>query len=135
MRSPVLVHKSATVLATKEGGISELKVLIVVKNRTGKELKNVAIIDKVPHIADVLKDFEMGTLHPIKVLKHEKKGTLIKWGVKEFDAFEERVLAYKIKTRLSVLGEFKLPVVVVKFETLTGARRSTHSNTVSIIGA
>jgi len=135
LRSPIVVHKSATVLATKEGGISELKVLVVMKNRTGKELKNVSIIDKVPHIADVLRDFEMGTLHPVNILKHEKKGTLIKWELKDLDKFEERVLAYKIKSRLSVLGEFKLPVVVVKFETKSGQKRSTHSNMVSIVGA
>ena len=135
IRSPILVHKSAVVLATKEGGISELKILIVVKNRTGKELKNVSIIDKVPHIADVLREFEMGTLHPVNILKHEKKGTLIKWELKDLDTFEERVLAYKIKSRLSVLGEFKLPVVVVKFETKSGQKRSTHSNMVSIVGA
>jgi hypothetical protein len=93
----------------------------------------VNIIDKVPHIAEVLKDFEMGTLHPTKVLKHAKKGTLIKWEVKELDKFEERVLAYKIKSRLSVLGEFKLPVAVAKFSTLSGKERSTHSNSVSLI--
>lgn len=135
LRSPMIIHKSATVLSTKEGGISELKVLIVVKNRTGKEVKDVMIIDKVPNIADVLNDFEMGTLHPSKVLKHEKMGTLIKWNVPEFDRFEERVLAYKIKSRLSVLGEFKLPVVVVRFAASGGRKRSAHSNTVSLIGA
>lgn len=135
LRSPIIVHKSATVLATKEGGISELKVLIVVKNRTGKAVKDVSVIDKVPHIANVSKDFEMGTLHPSKVLKHEKKGTLIKWEVEELDRFEERVLAYKIKSKLSVLGDFKLPVAVVRFASKTGKERSTHSNSVTLVGA
>ncbi len=135
LRSPIIIHKSATVLATKEGGISELKVLILLKNRTGRPVKNVTIIDKVPHIADVMREFEMGTLHPSKVLKHEKKGTLIKWEIKEFDRFEERVLAYRIKSRLSVLGEFKLPVVVVRYTAPTGRMRSTHSNAVTLVGA
>jgi len=135
LRSPILIHKSATVLATKEGGISDLKVLIVVKNRTPASVKSVSIIDKVPHIADVLREFEMGTLHPTKVLKHEKKGTLIKWELKELERFEERVLAYKIKSRLSVLGQFRLPVVVVRYESATGRMRSTHSNAVTLVGA
>lgn len=134
LRSPIIIHKSATVLATKEGGISELKVLILVKNRSANAVKDVTIIDKVPHIADVMKEFEMGTLHPSKVLKHEKKGTLIKWAVPEFDKFEERVLSYKIKSRLSVLGEFKLPVVIARFVSASGRRRSAHSNAVSLIG-
>jgi hypothetical protein len=134
LRSPVIVHKSATVLATKEGGISELKVLIVLKNRSGKKLKGVNVIDKVPHIADVSREFEMGTLHPTKMLKHEKKGTLIKWEMKELDKFEERVLAYKIKSRLSILGDFRLPVSVVKFTTPSGKERTSHSNSVTLMG-
>jgi len=134
LRSPVVVHKSATVLATSEGGISEIKVLIVVKNRAPAALKKVMIIDKVPHIAEVAREFEMGTLHPTKVFRHEKKGTLIKWELKELDKFEERVLAYKIKSRLSVLGEFKLPVTVVRHA--AGKRtRAAHSNVVTLVGA
>lgn len=135
LRSPIIIHKSATVIATKEGGISELKVLIIVKNRSGKEIKDVTILDKVPHIADVSKDFEMGTLHPSKVLKHDKKGTLIKWEIRELDRFEERVLAYKIKSRLSVIGAFTLPIVVVRFATKGGRKRSSQSNSVRLIGS
>ena len=135
LRSPVVVHKSATVLSTKEGGISELKVLIILKNRSPKPVKGVTVIDKVSHIADVLREFEMGTLHPTKVFRHDKKGTLIKWEVKELDRFEERVLAYKIKSRLSVLGDFRLPVAVVKYKAVSGKEKSTHSNSVTLIGA
>ena len=135
LRSPITLHKSATVLATKEGGISELKVLIVLKNRTGKVIKGVNVIDKVPHIADVSREFDMGTLHPTKMLKHAKKGTLIKWEMKELDKFEERVLAYKIKSRLSILGDFKLPVTVVKFASRSGRERSSHSNSVTLVSA
>lgn len=134
LRSPVVLHKSATVLATKEGGISELKVLIVLKNRTGKAVKDVNVIDKVPHIADVSREFDMGTLHPTKMLKHAKKGTLIKWEMKELDKFEERVLAYKIKSRLSILGDFRLPVTVARFASKSGKERSTHSNSVTLMG-
>ncbi len=134
-RSPVVVHKSASVIATKEGGISELKVLIVLKNRSGKAVKRIDAIDKVPHIAEVSKDFEMGSLHPVKVLKHDQKGTLIKWEIAELDKLEERVLAYKIKTKLSVLGQFRLPVVVVKFAKKDGKEHTTRSNAVTLMSS
>jgi hypothetical protein len=132
LRSPIVLEKNATVLATKEGGISELKILIVLKNRSRKKVDNVAVIDKVSHIAEVKKEFELGTLKPSKVLKHAKKGTLIKWEMEEIDPHEERILAYKIRSKLSVLGEFTLPVAVVKYRGISGRERVSHSNTVTL---
>lgn len=132
LRSPLVLEKNATVLSTKEGGISELKILIVLKNRSMKRVEKVSVIDKVPHIAEVSKEFELGTLKPTKVLKHDMKGALIKWELEELDGGEERILAYKIKSKLSVLGEFTLPLAVVKFKGLSGNERASHSNTVTL---
>ena len=42
---------------------------------------------------------------------------------------------YKIKSKLSIIGEFKLPVVVVKFMTKSGKERSTHSNAVTLLSS
>ena len=60
---------------------------------------------------------------------------MIKWEVKELEGFEERVLAYKIKSRLCVLGDFRLPVAVVRYKAVSGKERSTHSNSVTLVGA
>ncbi len=132
LRSPIILEKNATILSTKEGGISELKILIILKNRSRKKIQAVSILDKVSHIADVKKEYELGTLKPSKVLRHDRKGTLIKWDLAELDSHEERILSYKIKSKLSVLGEFTLPVAVVKFRGLSGKERASHSNTVTL---
>jgi hypothetical protein len=131
-RSPLVVRKSAVVIAAREGGMSELKVLIEVANRSTKPVKDVRVLDKVPHIAEVVKDFEVGTIRPSKVVHDDKKGTLLKWTLDELDAGEERVITYKIRSKLSILGQMRLPVAVTKCMTARGERK-TKSN-ISQIG-
>ena len=131
-RSPLVVRKSAVVIAAREGGMSELKVLIEVANRSTKPVKDVRVLDKVPHIAEVVRDFEVGTIRPTKIVQDEKKGTLLKWTLEELDAGEERVITYKIRSKLSILGQMRLPVAVTKCITSRGERR-TKSN-ISQIG-
>jgi len=133
LRSPLVVRKSAVVIAAKEGGMSELKVLIEVANRTTKPVKHVQILDKVPHIAEVVRDFEVGTMRPTKIAHDEKKGTMIKWVIDELDSREERVISYKIRSKLSILGQMRLPVAVTKCEPKPGRVRKTKSN-ISQIG-
>lgn len=127
-RSPIIISKSAFVVSTREGGISEFKVLLEIKNRSAKPLKNVNILDSIPHMVDVTKDFEAGSLHPVSIMKHGT-GTLLKWAIDSLDGYEERVITYKIKSKLSILGSLTLPVAVAKFDTPFGHKRSTASNT------
>ncbi|HSU73131.1 MAG TPA: hypothetical protein VLJ21_04770, partial [Candidatus Binatia bacterium] len=87
-RSPLVVRKSAVVIAAREGGMSELKVLIEVANRSSKPVKDVRVLDKVPHIAEVVRDFEVGTLRPTKIVHDDKKRTLMKWTLDELDSDE-----------------------------------------------
>jgi hypothetical protein len=132
-RSPLVVRKSAVVIAADEGGMSELKVLIEVSNRSTKPVKHVEVLDKVPHIATVVREFELGTIRPVKINHTEKKGTLIKWVLDELDGGEERVITYRIRSKLSILGSMRLPIGVTKFKTKSGRERSIKSN-ISQIG-
>ena len=131
-RSPLVIRKSATVVSTREGGISELKVLLEVKNRSGKPIHHTNIVDLVPRIAELIKDNEVGTIAPSKTIRHEKKGTIVKYEVGDILPFEERVISYRLKSSLSILGGVSLPVAVARFTTATGKERSTSSNAASI---
>ena len=129
LRSPLVIRKSATVLSTREGGISELKILLELKNRTGKPIHQTGVVDLVPRIAELLKEYDVGTLTPVKVIRHERKGTIIKYEVGDIMPYEERVISYKVKSTLSILGGVSLPVAVSRFTTATGRERTTSSNT------
>lgn len=131
-RSPVILRKTATVIATKEGGISELKVIIEIVNRSKKPIKHAKVIDTVPRLAELAKDYDIGMLKPEKIIKHEKKGSLLKWDIDQVDPGEERVISYKIKSKLSILGGVTLPSAAAKFQ--VGKRHRTANSNSPVIG-
>jgi len=126
-RSPIVIRKTASNIEKLEGGISELKVVINIKNRGARPLKDVLIVDKIPNIADVEKELYIGTLQPIKILKHEKKGSIVKWIIDDLGSGEERVISYRIKSRLSILGDFNLPPTTAKFK-MGNSQKFSKSN-------
>lgn len=108
-RSPIVVRKGVANVGMNEGGISEVKVFIRVKNRSGKPIRDIEVVDNVPHIAHVEKELSVGSMQPHAILQHPKRGIIIKWNVESIEPGDERVLSYKMKSRLAILGEFNLP--------------------------
>ncbi len=104
-RSPMAMRKEAKNITKKEGGIFSLKVVLHIKNRSNKKIEDIELREVIPNIASIEKDISIGTLRPSKILRHEKKGSIIKWDIDHLDVGEERVLSYKIKARLPILGE------------------------------
>ena len=86
-RSPMVLYKDAFVVGKEAEGVSDMKVKILVKNRTRSAVKNLRIIDKVPSIAEVVEKEHLGTMRPSKVIRHGKKGTIIKWDIEGFEPF------------------------------------------------
>ncbi len=115
-RPSIMIKKSAIVIGRKHGGISDLSVRMAVVNRGKANVKDIVLTDKLPNLVDLYKDFEEGTLRPSSILKHEKKGTIMKWQIRTLEPGEERIIHYKVKTRLSILGSLSLPVTVAKFK-------------------
>ena len=113
-RSPIIVRKSIANIGLTDGGISEAKVVIRVKNRSSKPIASIEVMDNLPHIAHVEKDLSIGSMQPHAILKHPKKGLMIKWTVETLEPGDERVLSYRMKSRLSILGEFNLPAATAR---------------------
>lgn len=113
-RSPIVVRKGIANVGMSEGGVSEAKVVVRVKNRSAKQITNIEVTDNVPHIAHVEKELSIGSMQPHAVLQHPKKGLMIKWIIETLEAGDERVLSYRMKSRLSILGEFNLPVATAR---------------------
>lgn len=129
LRSPLSLTKSA--LSTKKDAtLSDLKITLHLKNLTKKPLKNIEVLDLIPGIADIEKSLDIGTLRPQEI-KHTKKGTLVKWHLAEIEAKEDRLITYKVRSHLKILGTFKLPrakLVYIK----KGRKRNVYSNTFRI---
>lgn len=114
LRSPIIVKKGIANIGVTEGGVSEAKVVIRVKNRSGKQISGIEIADNLPHIAHVEKELSIGSMQPHAVLAHPKKGVMIKWSIEALEPGDERVLSYKMKSRLAILGEFNLPAATAR---------------------
>ena len=127
LRPPILVKKEVSHVGTSEGGISDIKVMLFVKNRTGNVIEDISIIEKIPHLASIGKEFQVGTLMPSKVMQNPKKGTLVRWDLQTLESHEERIITYKIKSKLSILGGLTLPATIVKYS-VRGRESKTKSN-------
>jgi len=82
----------------------------------------------VPHLADYFKEDHVGSLAPARVAK-TKNGTMIKWEIPQLEPFEERIITYKIRTQLNILGGLHLPKVTGRFKSDKGRNRITKSQT------
>jgi len=112
-RSPITVVKKVSVIGSDAGGITELKVVVELINRSRKVVRNLHVMDLTPKLTDV-QQFKENMLSPSKIV-HNEKGTLVRWDIDMMESGEHRILMYKMRTRLHVVGGMTLPVVAVKF--------------------
>ncbi len=130
-RSPLVLHKKVTDTEHKEGGITKLKILVNVKNRTDKKLKHIVIVDKVPKLLSIDKHTTIGSLTPSKIKKNSKHDTLIRWDVGELMPGEERVISYYLKSDLHILGGMTLQPAMATFK-IAGKKWTPRSNRVHV---
>lgn len=127
-RSPLIAVKEAISLKEAgEEGSSTTKVRIFVKNRTGKQLSGVNVIDRVPSLATYKPQASLGSVSPTKVVT-SPKGTMLKWELDLLEPYEERILSYGLHSQLKILGKMTLPPAKVKFSTKNG-ERATYTRT------
>ncbi len=133
LRSPLIARKEAKIIGSFEKGVSEIKVMVHLKNRSQKELEHIRITEKIPRLVRFEKKSYVGTLAPDKIIEHAKIGTTIRWDISSLEPFEERIITYKIKSKLNIVGGFSLPKVILRFETAGGNERLVYSNKCRII--
>ncbi|MEK6863295.1 MAG: hypothetical protein AABW53_01220 [Nanoarchaeota archaeon] len=129
VQSPISVQKTATTSRSNEDGtLSEVKITLELRNHSKKLIKEVIVTDLVPSIANIDRGLELGTLKPQEI-KQTKMGTKVTWSLAELDSHEQRLISYKIKAKLNILGTFSLPRATVEFKRKKGSRLSkAYSN-------
>lgn len=131
-RSPVVMFKSAKIVSSTEHGVTDVKVKLHVKNRSGKTIRNIKIIDKYPKLMMLKDESVLGSLKPTKLLSGDKTYNLLTWDIEMLDPYEERLIVYKLKSELNIVGNISLPASKIKFHTASG-ERSYLSNKVILI--
>lgn len=131
-RSPVVVKKETATMHTDKDGKTKIKVLLHLKNRTMHLVDTVEITDKIPAVAEIEKHFELGTMKPEKILKHEKQGTVLVWKIPHLEAYEERIITYKVLSMYQIIGNFELPATTVQFKNKKQQLITVRSNAVKV---
>jgi hypothetical protein len=111
-------------------GGKEITISLHLKNKKRKKIKDITVHDTVPPLAAVVKKFD--TLVP--TVKRKDTGTELTWHIKELRPKEERVLTYKIKPTIDVLGKLKLPKAHATYKTGKDKKSRVLSKTVSLMG-
>jgi hypothetical protein len=93
---------------TKE---KEITISLEVRNRTKHEIKDILIRDFVPSIATVVEKFD--TLRP--TLRKVAGGTELIWRLDYLKPLEERVLTYKVRPSIDIIGTLKLPKALMRY--------------------
>ncbi len=128
VKSPIVLRKRAVITKSDdEGALSEVKVTLEVVNKLRKPINDLEIIDLVPAIANVEKSLELGTLKP-HAIKHTKLGTKVVWSMAEIDGLEHRLITYKVKAKLNILGTFSLPRASLHYKKAKGKKGKVFSN-------
>jgi hypothetical protein len=119
-RSPIVIEKQAFVMKQLEEGVSEIKVRLYIKNRAKKQVYNINISDMLPRITEHVPTTQLGSLKPTKITKTSSKGTILNWHFESLDVLEERIVTYKMKSTLRIVGDLTLPKSKVKYENSEG---------------
>jgi len=128
VQPPVVLRKKAvTTRGGEEGTLSEIKITLELENVSSTPLKEVTVTDLVPAIVNVERSLDLGTLRP-KEIVHTKHGTKVTWSLVELDAHEHRIITYKVRAKLNILGTFSLPRAVVEFGKGSRRKGKAYSN-------
>lgn len=130
----VIIRKKVIDVIKKEEGISEIKVALIVRNISSKKVKNVRVSDVIPKIASYVNEEIAGSMVPSKVRSYELMGTHLEWEIPELSGTEERIIRYKIRTKIGIIGSFKLPSAEVRYESKSGKRMASCSSK-TVVGA
>jgi len=106
----------------------EIPIIIEVKNKSRKIMRNVIIQDSLPLMTKLVKRFE--TMKP-QVRKLKKSIELI-WRFDKLNPGEERVLIYYIKPIVSISGSFSLPSAKLIYYTEKNDKKVMISNSLTI---
>jgi hypothetical protein len=125
----VIIKKRMYKIRKTADGHSELKILILLKNGRSKEIHSVKILDVLPSIIEPTEEF--GTLKPEKIQQGTKGKRLI-WEIGSLAPHEERIISYKVKSKIRLIGETTLPQATVHYTTKEGKVKTEHSTSIQI---
>jgi hypothetical protein len=126
----VVLKKRIFRVKEDEHGISEFKILLHLRNGSKKTLRDVKVLDILPYMVSSTNEF--GTLKPTTIQKGKQSIRMV-WELGDLEPKEERVISYKVKSKMNLLGEVRLPAAVVQFIDKRGVLQELKSLKLRVI--
>jgi uncharacterized protein YqfB (UPF0267 family) len=102
---------------------NEILVTLEVKNRSMSTIRDIVVKDFVPNIAKVVTRFE--TIKPSA--REAREGTELTWHFDSLHAQEERIVTYRIRPVMDIVGTLRLPTATMHYATKNKVKRDTVS--------
>lgn len=115
LHKTVAIKKQLYHVNDRESGISELKVILRIKNK-GNPLRHIRVVDIIPGL--LKPSSEYGTLKPSEVQK-TYTGTRLVWDISLLDIGDERILSYKLESKTNLFSTIILPPAAVIYKKLS----------------
>ena len=110
-KTDVFVSKKVMDIVTDKNGVTRMKIMINVRNKSINTLRNVKVLDRLPVVINSPDSF--GTAHP-KIIKSDG-GTKLVWDILALSKKEERIFSYNASYKLSVIGQLNIPKTLIRY--------------------
>ena len=131
--NPLIVRKKIKSLNKAHGAVSDMSVVIYLKNRGKEPITNLRVVERVTRMVHLKKDSFEGSMHPVKMHTHAKEGTLLEYRFGELTPGDTRIIKYKVYAKLHIFGPITIKPTVVEFSTKKGVKKKSRSNELSVM--
>jgi hypothetical protein len=98
--------------------------VIAVKNTSGKTLKNITVVDRVPKAIN--KPTEFGAYKPENI-DQMGEGVRMVWNIPTLRSGQERIISYKVSSHINIAKAIGLPETIARVRTNTRSFRATSN--------
>jgi hypothetical protein len=102
-----------------------MKTLLIVKNNSNYEVREIKVLDTLPRTVKEPTDF--GTMKPKMLKKGEDRMSML-WEIPTLMKGEERILSYRIKSRIKILGKMIIPRAICSYRSKSKKKVVVSSN-------
>ncbi|MBT4334459.1 hypothetical protein HOD61_01440 [archaeon] len=111
-KEDIAITKRVVNVRHSHEGISTINVLLVLKNKSGKLLKNLKVMDNLVNVADNPTNF--GTIKPT-IIRKGLGGVKMIWNIETLERGAEVIISYQAKCNVQVIGHLNIPLAVAKY--------------------
>ncbi|MBN1544516.1 hypothetical protein JW898_03575 [Candidatus Woesearchaeota archaeon] len=129
--NPMVVKKKTVGVRKHGSAITDLAVVIYLKNRGKEPVKDIRVVERITKMVHLKNDSFAGSMHPVKMHSHPE-GTLLEYRFGELAPGDERLIKYKVYSKLPIFGNLTIKPTAVEFTKRNGAKRKSWSNTLSV---